>query len=162
AIAVLNPQFRRNGFSSCKIRKSVWPCPGCSVTVSNKQFLVFVEERPKVGPIGEVMSRDITRNVIRYFSALEMEAAEMKEIHGTPVTQPGSVVPADLAAMQVPIGHVVAGVLFNEDVSKEDRRQVDKLLVDEIAIRHVDHAAVIQLAFPPAQKGRRIFTRIDS
>lgn len=100
--------------------------------------------------IAEARARLMLAEQVR---GLGVEAAEVVEAQRLPVDEPVSIRRArDRTLVEVPVGHVHAGVAQHRGALECVGHKVEPPLVDEVSKRVVDHAVIPQPLLPPAQQ----------
>ena len=97
-----------------------------------------------------------------FYKTIRIFDDEMEEIQKTVVALPVTLLIADVATVQVPIGGVVAHICFDKIIVKKDRNEVDEFLIDEVASHQIDHTLLSQFRLPPSKKGQSIFAGVNA
>src|SRR5262249_51209853 len=83
-------------------------------------------------------------------------AAEVITIEEPPIYQEAVSLQADMPFMQVPVGHVVAGITLDRDVAPDAWRQVNPALIEIHPVFKRLAAARIKSPLPPVQERSRL------
>ena len=91
---------------------------------------------------------------------IRVVATEVEELQGQPVHLVGPGADGQVAMVEVPIGHVAAGVA-GDDAVEDPGHEVDPSLIDEAHVAGIDIALTPEALHPEVQEGERRLSHPD-